>query len=189
METLLARTAVFGSVTQRRDATFHLLACKMHREFAVADSATPLALEGLTFELLAAGSRATKQPARGNGIPAPWLCRVRELPHERFTSRDLRIADLRALVDVHPVYLTRAFRNHFGLTPAEYLRQLRLTWSATARAESASSIAEIAAEAGFTDQSHFTRVFRRAFGETPGGFGRSMGVSRPVIAATARPAP
>ena len=36
------------------------------------------------------------------------------------------------------------------------------------------SLSVIALAAGFADQSHFTRVFRRAFGETPGSYARSL---------------
>jgi AraC-like DNA-binding protein len=81
-------------------------------------------------------------------------------------------------VGVHPVALARAFRARFGSTPGAYLRQLRLAWSVSELTDGTRSIAEIAVEAGFADQSHFTRVFRRACGETPGAFRRYIGASR-----------
>ncbi|HEX3235958.1 MAG TPA: AraC family transcriptional regulator [Gemmatimonadales bacterium] len=176
LETLIGRTDMFARITERRDATVQLIARKMHHELGLADSATPLALEGLTFELLAHVGRATGGPGRLSPTAAPWLGRARELLQERFRCRDLRIVDLAGELDVHPVYLSRAFRAWLGSTPGEYLRQLRLAWSVTALTEGGRSIAEIAVEAGFADQSHFTRAFRRAFGETPGGFRRSVGM-------------
>jgi AraC family transcriptional regulator len=46
---------------------------------------------------------------------------------------------------------------------------LRLEWAA-ARLSEERSLAQIALEAGFADQSHFTRAFRRHFGVTPGRY-------------------
>ena len=48
-----------------------------------------------------------------------------------------------------------------------YARQLRLTWAAARLTSSDDGIAQIALQAGFFDQSHFTRAFGRHFGLTP----------------------
>ncbi|HET6312368.1 MAG TPA: helix-turn-helix transcriptional regulator, partial [Chloroflexia bacterium] len=66
-----------------------------------------------------------------------------------------------------PVHLARAFRLHFGETPGQYVRRLRLDWSATQLATTDLSITELASMAGFADQSHFTRVFKSHTGFTP----------------------
>jgi AraC family transcriptional regulator len=47
---------------------------------------------------------------------------------------------------------------------------LRVEWAAAEILSGHRSLAEIAAEAGFADQSHFTRVFRRQVGVTPGEY-------------------
>src|SRR5256885_155059 len=67
----------------------------------------------------------------------------------------------------HPASLARAFRAHYGLSVGEYGRRLRLAGAAAELAGSETPLAEIAANAGFADQSHFTRVFRRHVGTTP----------------------
>ena len=173
LERLNGRSGAFAGVTERRDATVHLIARKMYHEFQVADDGTPLGLEGLTLELLAHLTRAAS-PGWPAGPMVPWLARARDLLHDRFRSRGLRIFELAGELDVHPVALARAFRARFRSTPGEYLRQLRLAWAIAELTEGPRSIAEIAIEAGFTDQSHFTRVFRRACGETPAAFRRSV---------------
>jgi hypothetical protein len=63
----------------------------------------------------------------------------------------------------------RAFRQRFGVTVCQYARNLGLEWAASQLA-SESPLAEIAVKAGFADQSHFTREFRRHFGVTPGRY-------------------
>jgi AraC family transcriptional regulator len=135
-------------------------------ELAVADDAAALALEGLTLELLAILGRRRRESSRP-GSPPAWLRRVREALHDRHPERELRIADLAATAGVDPAHLARAFRLHYGTTAGAYLREIRVQRAADALARSSAPLAEIALDAGFADQSHFTRVFRTAYGVTP----------------------
>ena len=63
----------------------------------------------------------------------------------------------------------RAFRGRFGLSPSDYLRQLRLREARRALAGGA-AVADVAAATGFADQAHLTRWFRRCYGITPGAY-------------------
>jgi AraC-like DNA-binding protein len=63
--------------------------------------------------------------------------------------------------------ITRHFRWAFGTSPDRY-RAMRRLALAQAAIESGQSLAQVAAEAGFADQSHMTRQFKRAYGLTPG---------------------
>jgi len=64
---------------------------------------------------------------------------------------------------------TSELRQAFGVTVCEYSRSLRLDWAAT-QLEGDVRLAQVALEAGFADQSHFTRAFRRHVGVTPGRY-------------------
>ena len=138
-----------------------VLAFRVARELAEPDAFTPLALEGLALELLAAA-------ARGPAVrrPEPWLERARELLGERCLA-PLSAAELAGEVGVHPSHLARAFRAHFGDSPGGYARRLRLEWAAERLVRSDVPLVCLAREAGFVDQSHFTRAFKRRFGLTP----------------------
>ena len=68
----------------------------------------------------------------------------------------------------------RAFRVRYGLSPSEYQRQLRLRAARQALASGA-AIADVAAAAGFADQAHLTRWFRRCYGITPGAYRAASG--------------
>jgi AraC-like DNA-binding protein len=55
-----------------------------------------------------------------------------------------------------------------------YIRRLRMSWAAERLASTKKPISEIALEAGFTDQSHFTRAFVKFSGNTPANYRREM---------------
>ncbi|MFT3706927.1 MAG: AraC family transcriptional regulator [Archangium sp.] len=71
--------------------------------------------------------------------------------------------------------LVRAFKQAFGLTPEDFRRQLRLERARTLLTEPQShALSDIAASAGFSDQSHMTREFRRMLGLSPGAYRRAL---------------
>jgi AraC family transcriptional regulator len=134
-------------------------------EIEAPDASSALAVEGLVLQLLALGERESTTPARRG---AAWLSNVVELLCER-TPQAPSLGELAAEAGVHPGHLARAFRQAFGVTVCEYSRSLRLDWAA-AQLEGDASLAQVALEAGFADQSHFTRAFRRYVGVTPGRY-------------------
>jgi AraC family transcriptional regulator len=77
-------------------------------------------------------------------------------------------------VGVHPVTLARGFRRAYGCSVGAYLRRLRVARAAQRLAETDDALAEIALEAGFADQSHFSNLFRRETGVSPSAFRRSV---------------
>jgi AraC-like DNA-binding protein len=79
----------------------------------------------------------------------------------------LRVADLAQAVGLSPFHATRLFTQATGLPPHAWRTQLRLQ-RALAPLREGATVADVAAASGFTDQSHFTRHFRRMFGVPPG---------------------
>jgi AraC-like DNA-binding protein len=73
----------------------------------------------------------------------------------------------------------RKFRGSVGLSPHAFLVQCRLRHARRLLAVGAGhlSLADVAAEAGFSDQTHLTRHFRREFGQTPGHWSRSQQIA------------
>jgi AraC family transcriptional regulator len=138
------------------------LGLRLYREFQVLDAVSGLAIEGLVLQIAAELFRQrTAQPS----LPR-WLALAREMIHDRF-AESLHLADIAAEVGVHPVYLASAFRKHFRCTVGEYLRQRRVEFACTRLALSHVPLVEIALAAGFSDQSHFCRTFKRHTGMTP----------------------
>ena len=82
----------------------------------------------------------------------------------------LSLTELAHQMGLHPVYLSRAFRDHVGRTVSQCLTEARIRYAARRLSDPGASLADIALEAGFADQSHFTRVFKRETGMTPGAY-------------------
>ena len=131
----------------------------------LAEPSTPAALGGLAREMLV---RLDPRPALAKAWP-PWLQRLLEMVQSR-SRETLTLCELARTAGLHPVYLARAFRANVGMTLGAYLRKLRVDRAAEQLTATALSIAEIALETGFSDQSHLTRVFHRAIGVTPGQY-------------------
>lgn len=141
---------------------------RLERELAANDDAVALALHAAVFELVAQACRLEHAP----GQPR-WLGRVLERLHDDPLATP-SLQALASLAGVHPAHLARCFQQAQGVSVGEYQRGLRIGIACKALAEGRRPIAAVAAEAGFTDQSHFARVFKRMTGQTPRDFRHGM---------------
>lgn len=142
------------------------IAERIRRELYQKDDLTPLAMESLCLDMLVSTSR--QQRIRHEPAPA-WLLRTVDYAHARFLERP-SLRELGDVAGVSPDHLSREFRRLYGMGPAQYLRRLRLEWAAERLRKPDDPLAEIASAAGFADQSHFTRRFKKQFGVTPAAF-------------------
>ena len=83
-------------------------------------------------------------------------------------AEETRAADLERIAGIDRWAIARQFRRAFGTSPDRYRRMRRLAVARDAIA-AGGTLAAVAAETGFADQSHMTRHFTRSFGLTPGG--------------------
>lgn len=88
-------------------------------------------------------------------------------------AEKLSVGDAARLVAMSPAAFMKAFKQVAGMTLVSYLNHVRLARSARLLRETDRSIADIAAEMGFADQSYFNRRFHAAFGSAPGVFRNS----------------
>jgi AraC family transcriptional regulator len=156
--------SVFGATAITSGPTALTVAKRIRRELRVGDDAASVAIEGLALELVASVSRQLNR-SHSHAMPR-WLEIVRERLHDEH-HKPVRIHTLACDAGVHPVYLARAFRERFGCSPGEYLRQRRIDLSCAELAETERSIAAIALDAGFASPSHFATAFRAAMGMSP----------------------
>jgi AraC family transcriptional regulator len=139
------------------------LGMRLYREYRIAHQDAPLIIEGIMLEI--AGSFSRHPPTPGCKTPL-WLERAREAVRANY-DRILRVQELAACAGVHPVHLTREFQRYYGCSVGQFVRKLRIQAACEKLTHSDSSIADIALETGFSNQSHFSRTFGLVTGMSP----------------------
>jgi len=151
-----------------RDAALASAFERLHRRLLA--KAGRLACDEAQVVLLATlfARHATLAPTR---VGTPSVARARQRLDDD-PSNDPGLTALAAEAGVSRFQMLRAFARELNMTPHAYLVQRRL---ATARSllDAGTSIADAAAAAGFSDQAHLTRLFRRSLGYTPAAYARS----------------
>ncbi len=157
-------SVIFDDSASCRSEKTNWLGNKIYQEFCRMDAFSMLAIEGLILELLAEASRS-KIGADEKNIPR-WLDQTRDFLRDNFTD-SLTLEEIAKIADVHPVHLSRVFREKFGCTIGEYVRRLRVEFALKQIASTENSLGEIAYAAGFADQSHFNKTFKNVYNLTP----------------------
>jgi len=148
-----------------------LLAKRLYKEFMYPDEASALVIEGLMLEMIGEASRPCS--AGGTNRSPTWLRQAKELLHQRF-NEPLRLSEVARTVGVHPVHLAQTFHKSYRCTVGDYVRQLRIDYACHELSTTEKSIVDIALEAGFCDQSHFSRTFKRLTGMAPSLYRESL---------------
>jgi AraC family transcriptional regulator len=147
------------------DATW--LATRLHDSVRDSPTASPLLVQGIVLDLLMSAARLDAVHDSQN---PRWLGGVLEMVHAEF-AQDLKLETISSHAGVHPAYLSRVFRRIFRESLGHYVNRLRVRYARAALAKNNGiSLCEVALAAGFADQSHFTKIFKRVAGETPGAF-------------------
>lgn len=85
----------------------------------------------------------------------------------RCFSEEIVVADLAAEAKLSQSQLHREFMRHFGITPNQYIREVRVGVARHLLETTEQSVSAIALKTGFYDQSHLTRQFKTSTGITP----------------------
>lgn len=105
-------------------------------------------------------------------FPFPDLVPV--LDHMRkYCAETISVVELAKLADLSVSALERKFKRHIQMTPIQFLSRLRIMRAAADLCNTFDPIHEITYRHGFSDQSHFTREFRKHFGKTPSTYRKS----------------
>lgn len=142
------------------------LGVKLFREVQTSSVVDDLNVESLLGEMLSFAARASQHESRH---PPGWLSRVLDKLRMEHCRR-LALDELAREAGVHPVHLSRTFRRCVGEGIGEHVHRLRVRTACERMLEPYVSLAEVSFAAGFADQSHFTRSFRRITGMTPAAF-------------------
>jgi AraC family transcriptional regulator len=155
-----------------REGVFSGLLRNLYHQFRMTDNLTSLTIEGLILQVLGEAARQRISSGRiSSQSPAPprWLIEAREIIHEN-AREGVSLIVLATSLGVHPSYLSRMFRLFYGCSIVQYVQRVRLDYSIRELIESDKPLAQIAINAGFYDQSHFTNVFKSHLQMTPTKF-------------------
>lgn len=92
---------------------------------------------------------------------------------EENLDQKITLSDLAQVSHFSPWYSYRLFRDHLAVTPAEYIRKLRLSRAALCLRDENCRITDVAFALGFGSVDGFTRAFFRAFGCNPSDYAKA----------------
>ncbi|MBQ1204142.1 MAG: helix-turn-helix transcriptional regulator [Loktanella sp.] len=100
-------------------------------------------------------------------VGAPdWLIRACRAAQDPVVFRDGASGLVALTGKAHP-HVSRSMRKFFGVTPSDYINKIRMDHAARALITDAEPVGQIAADCGIPNMSHFHKLFRAAYGDTP----------------------
>ena len=151
------KKAIYSNVSAKT------LMLKMQQEMVMKEVNSKTAIESLLLELVSFSKSSPSKKA------PPWVIHLNELLHDQW-NEPMSLPEIAFIVGVHPITISKFFRKYFSCTLGEYQRKLKIEKSIQLIKESQLSLTEIAFLCGFTDQSHFTRNFKKMTGFLPKDF-------------------
>jgi AraC-like DNA-binding protein len=143
----------------------HLLFAKLYLEFIHSDDFSEVSIEILLLQICEAIGDLNKNDS--HKIPI-WIDGLKELLH--YSTANLSLQYLSDQLGVHPVHISRAAPKHLSMSLGEYIRQDKIKKSIPLLLDSDFSLTEISYQLGFSDQSHFNRVFKSFLNKNPSSY-------------------
>lgn len=114
-----------------------------------------------------------KQRAAQKKTPG-WVKELKQIIQDQIDS-NINLTEISRSLDINPSYLSREFSKHFdNLSFGEYIRKLRIEKAIELMSKNQYSLTEIAYLTGFSDQSHFTRIFKQLTGKNPSAYKKEL---------------
>lgn len=88
-------------------------------------------------------------------------------------TEKITVREIAQTLHLHPSYLNTCFCNRTGMSVKTYIHTVKTREACRLLRETTCSLTRIGAMLGYFDQSHFTRVFKKAVGVTPGEYRRA----------------
>lgn len=147
----------------------HFLFAKLYREFLLSDIYSEVSVEVLLLQICETLSGLKEINTQKNPT---WVDGLKELLH--YDTSTLSLKYLSDQLDVHPVHLSRSAPKHLSTSLGEYIRQHKIKKAIPLLLNSNNSLTQIAYQTGFSDQSHFNRVFNSYFNMNPSLYRKRM---------------
>jgi AraC-like DNA-binding protein len=149
------------------DALYHWAKYHQHEKH------TSNPIEHLLIEVFEKYLRERKQKSSGKKIPG-WAKELKEIIQDQIDT-SVTLKQLSKNLDINPAYLSREFSKYFDdLSFGDYIRKLRIEKAIEYLKASHYSLTKIAYLTGFSDQSHFTRIFKKHTGQNPSAYRKKL---------------
>ena len=156
-----AESQIETAVKNNLDTKFLIL--KIQQEMLIDDNCSHLTIQTLLLNLIEFSKKSLHEFA------PKWVQVLSDLLKDKW-NEPITLSELSLATETHPVTISKHFRKYFSCTLGEYLRKLKVDKSIPLIKNSPMSLTEIAHHCGFTDQSHFTKVFKQTTGFLPKEF-------------------
>jgi AraC-like DNA-binding protein len=149
------------------DALYHWAKYHQHEKH------TSNPAEHLLIEVFEKYLRQGKQKGSGKKTPG-WAKELKEIIQDQIDT-SVTLKQLSKNLDINPAYLSREFSKYFDdLSFGDYIRKLRIQKAIQYFSTSDYSLTKIAYLTGFSDQSHFTRIFKKHTGQNPSAYRKKL---------------
>ena len=147
----------------------HFLFANLYREFILSDNYSTVSIETLLVQVC---DTLNNIKLDNHSKKPEWVDHLKQILH--YDTAPVSLDYLSKKLDVHPVHISRAAPRYLSMSLGEYIRQHKLKKTLPLLLHSGFSLTEIAYQAGFSDQSHFNRVFKFYFGMNPKNYRQLM---------------
>ena len=159
---LATEAAINSAVGKNPNAKFIML--KIYKELVSEDVFSDSSIKMLLLNLIHTNPKTNSKNTRPG-----WIKTVAELTRDKW-NESLTLKDLSEAAGIHPITISKHFPKYFSCTFGEHMRRLKIEKSLYFLKVSRFSLTEIAAECGFSDQSHFIRTFKQLTGFLPNNY-------------------
>lgn len=159
-----------------RDPYIESVACALLAEVKTEGFASQIYVESLTNQLVVHllrhySSVRSAPEGRTSRLPRYKLERATEYIDENLRTH-LSLEEISRTISMSPYHFAHVFALTVGLTPHRYVTQRRMERAKSLLRETTLPVTQIAHQVGYSNQSHFSMVFRRFTGQTPRGYRR-----------------
>lgn len=165
---------------ERKEAVAYLERMKWEGE--TRNMGWELKLKSLLIEFLVLFSRACEnqynQGEIGDYKYVEYIYKALDFIERNYT-RGILVEEIAAFIGLSTDYFSRMFKQFTGLSPLEYIKNVRLAKATELLRYPNMSIAQVAIEVGFEDPGYFARQFRQTLGISPSGYQKESHIRRP----------
>ncbi|MBZ0202906.1 MAG: AraC family transcriptional regulator [Ignavibacteria bacterium] len=149
---------------------FNHLFNRIYRESFFSDEDSLISIEVLLLQVF--GVMMRRSIHNSNERPV-WISTIESILNDRFKEK-ITLEFLAKETGIHPVHISQVFSKYFDSSFGDYLRKIRIGKAINLIADGEHTLTQISSMCGFSDQSHFIRIFKSLYGISPSLYRKSI---------------